>query len=112
MNLLSPPEAARRLNISVKTLIAHVRSGDLQYTNVGRGTKKPRRMFSDNDLEDFIEKRTTRESPCQCTDQKVRRFGTTTSKSNVVGFMALRAERVDGRRNSWSAPGAKKRSKN
>src|SRR5262245_38763671 len=52
--LRTPAEAARKLRCSIKTLFAHVASGALRYVDIGRGTKRPHRMFTDADLDAFI----------------------------------------------------------
>ncbi|WP_082025600.1 helix-turn-helix domain-containing protein [Methyloceanibacter caenitepidi] len=97
MRLLTPSEAAARLNVSRKTLDAHVKAGELLFINVGRGSNKPRRRFTESDLADFIEARREREIPCRSTDRKARRSTTTTSKCEVVAFTALQGARADGK---------------
>ena len=47
-------EAAQRLGCSIKTLNGHVASGALGYVAIGHGKKRPRKMFTDADLDDFI----------------------------------------------------------
>ncbi len=61
--LRTPAEAAARLQISMKQLRAFVRSGELRYVNVGRGSKKPRIRFTDADLTEFIAAHTQRNNP-------------------------------------------------
>jgi excisionase family DNA binding protein len=68
--LRSPQSAAARLGVSVKTLQGYVSDGELRYINVGRGTKKVRRRFTDEDLEDLIQRRAQRDLPCQSTGIK------------------------------------------
>jgi excisionase family DNA binding protein len=101
--LLTPVEVASLLRCSRKTLAAHVRTGALKYVNIGCGTKRPRRMFAEADVEEFIERQTHRDVPCQSTVRKVRRIATTTSGSEVIGFMALRERRNAEKRNAFSA---------
>jgi predicted site-specific integrase-resolvase len=55
--LLTPKIAAERLGVSIKTLIGFARDGEIRYINVSRGKKKTRRMFTDQDIEDFKERR-------------------------------------------------------
>ena len=43
-------EAAARLGCSVKTLKAHIASGALGYVVIGHGSKRPRKMFTDADI--------------------------------------------------------------
>lgn len=93
--LLTPPQAARRLAITTEQLIAFVNAGDLRFINIGRGTTKPRYAFSPADLDAFIANRRTQGIPCQFSKpRKVRHISGTTSKSNVVGFMAQRDARL------------------
>jgi hypothetical protein len=61
--LLTPNEAAHRLRICKKTLLAHVQAGDLRYIDVGLGKVKPRRMFAPADIIDFISRHTRKDSP-------------------------------------------------
>src|SRR5262249_50091024 len=50
--LKTAAQAAIKLNCSIKTLRAHVAAGDLRYVSIGKGTKRPRRMFTDPDIND------------------------------------------------------------
>jgi hypothetical protein len=94
--LLDIPAAASRLNITAEKVRAFVRDGDLKYVNVGHGSKKPRYRFEDSDINAFIEKRRQQDiPPCQSSKpQSPRRIIGTTSRSNVVGFMAQRAAQL------------------
>ena len=93
--LRTPAEAAARLQISAKQLRAFVRSGELRYVNVGRGSKKPRIRFTDADLTEFIAARTRRNNPpCPSTARKTRRTTFMTSSSEVIGFQARRNARA------------------
>ncbi|WLB15780.1 helix-turn-helix domain-containing protein [Bradyrhizobium japonicum] len=64
-HLRSPQSAAERLGVSVKTLNGYVRDGEIRYINVGRGSKKQRRKFTDEDIDELIERRARRDVPCQ-----------------------------------------------
>ncbi|WP_147151693.1 helix-turn-helix domain-containing protein [Reyranella soli] len=88
--LRSPAEIAARLHCSPRTLAEHVRTGGLRYVIIGHGTKRPRKMFTDADVEEFIERQTRRDVPCQSTSPRARRSTTTTSNSEVIAFTALR----------------------
>src|SRR6266581_8213548 len=93
--LRTPAEAAARLQISAKQLRAFVRSGELRYVNVGRGSKKPRIRFTDADLTEFIAARTQRNNPpCPSTNLRTRRTTFMTSSSEVIGFQARRNARA------------------
>ena len=107
--LLTPRQAAARLNCSQKTLTSHVKDGNLRYVNIGLGSKKPRRMFTDADISDFITRRTQRDAPCQFSNLKARRSTTSIFKSSGRGFMALRAAKADAKRKRLSEARAKSR---
>jgi DNA-binding transcriptional MerR regulator len=92
-----PAEAAKLLGISVKTLIGFARDGEIRYINVSRGAKKTRRMFTDQDIEEFKERRARRDVPCPFTSTKTARSTTTISNSRVIGFTARRALRASER---------------
>src|SRR5262249_41592075 len=66
-SLLTPTQAARRLNCSIKTLNGHIASGALRYVNVGHGRVRVRRMFTDADLDEFIQVQTRKVTPCPST---------------------------------------------
>src|SRR6266566_8978092 len=96
--LRTPAEAAARLQISAKQLGIFVRSGELRYVNVGRGSKKPRIRFTDADLTEFIAAHTQRNNPpCPSTARKTRRTTSLTSNSEVIGFTARRNARAAGK---------------
>lgn len=90
--LLTSEEAAAMLSVSTKTLREFVRAGDIAYVPLGRGKSKPRLGFHMDDINDFIRGRRTRE--CLSISQKTVRTTTSTSKSEVIGFMALQAQRT------------------
>lgn len=92
--LLTPKEAAARLAITVDHLAGLVADGEIAYIFVGRGEKRPRRRFAEEDLDAFIERRRRREvSPPSIP--KSRR-----TNSMVVGFSALRNARLAERQKS------------
>jgi len=97
--LRTPAEAARKLGCSVKTLRAHVAAGDLRYVIIGKGTKRPRRMFADPDLNEFIANQTRKDVPCPSTriETAARRSSISISKSKVIGFMEARNRRRDAK---------------
>ena len=95
--LRTPAEAAARLRVSRKTLTEHVRSGALRYVIIGCGSKRPRKMFTDADIEEFIERQTRRDVPCPSIAPRARRSTTTTSSGRVIAFTALRNARTDAK---------------
>lgn len=93
--LLTPLEAAAQLGCSKKILLEHVRAGAIRYVNVGRGKKKIRRMFTEDDLAEFVKTRTQRDTPpCPSTRRKGRPTTTTTFSIEVADFTALRAAKA------------------
>jgi hypothetical protein len=96
--LRTPTEAARKLHCSIKTLDGYVASGALRYVNVGHGKKRPRRMFTDPDLNEFIANRTRKDSPCPSSRTHAHRSGASTSRSEVIAFSARRNARPSGTR--------------
>jgi len=98
--LKTPSQAARRLGVSIRTLRGLVSSGELRYVNVGRGKQREKMMFTDNDLDDLIAKRTRQKAQqlCQSTSPAARRTITTTSNGKVLAFTARRNGRIGGKR--------------
>lgn len=94
--LLDANHAAARLNITTEQLLAHVGDGAIRYINIGRGTKRPRYRFDPADLDAFKESRSTLEQPTcpSLSPKRASRITGIASKSNVVGFTALRAARL------------------
>ena len=62
-------------------------------SSIGHGTKRPRRMFTDADLDEFIADQTRKDVPCPSTATSARRTGNSTSSSEVIAFTALRRPR-------------------
>jgi excisionase family DNA binding protein len=91
-------EAAARLGCSVRTLQGHIASGAIRYVNIGHGRTKPRRMFTDSDLAEFIANQTRKDSPCQSIATRAHHTSNTTSKSQVIAFSARPSARLGGTR--------------
>ncbi len=94
--LRTPAEAAAKLGCSIKTLNSHIKAGGLKYVIIGHGTKRPRKMFTDADLNQFIADQTCKAVPCPSirTETADRRTGTSTSRLKVIGFMDRRNARL------------------
>ena len=60
--LYTTKQAAEALQISIRQIRGLVHDGELRYINVGRGNKKPRMRFADDDLAEFRERRRRREA--------------------------------------------------
>src|ERR1700727_2208023 len=93
LDLMDGKEAARRLNITEDQLCALVQDGEISYINVGRGKKRPRRRYTEEDLQELIERRRRREA-CLSGNPETRRSTVSTSGSAVIGFTALRNARL------------------
>jgi hypothetical protein len=92
--LLTAAQAAAKLNCSIKTLNGHVKADELKYVIIGHGMKRPRKMFTDADLNQFIVDQTRKDiAACPSTSPRVRHTGTSTSKCEVIGFTARRNAR-------------------
>jgi hypothetical protein len=98
--LLTPREAAARLRCSGKTLFGHVASGALRYVAVGQGRKRPRKMFTDSDLNEFISNQTRKDlpAPWPSSRTRVRPTGASTSRSEVIAFSARQQAGTSGKR--------------
>src|SRR5262245_54416926 len=86
--LRTPAEAASKLGCSIKTLNGHIVSGALGYVIIGHGKKRPRKMFTDGDLNAFIINQTRKDVPCPSTASRARRSSTSSSGSEVIAFTA------------------------
>jgi hypothetical protein len=84
--LRTPREAAARLRCAPKTLSGYVESGLLRYVLVGRGTKRQRKMFTDDDLTSFIDQQKRKAVPVSCPSSKTRVHRIGDSTSNIVGI--------------------------
>src|SRR5262249_44085455 len=65
--LKTTAQAAAKLGCSIKTLNGHVTSGALKYVAIGHGKRRTRRVFTDADLDNFIEAQTRKDVPCPST---------------------------------------------
>jgi hypothetical protein len=92
--LRTPTEAAAKLACSIKTLNGHVDAGALRYVIIGHGTKRPRRMFTDADLDEFITNQTRKDAPCPSTRTRVHpTTGSTSRSTEVIAFSVRRNAR-------------------
>jgi hypothetical protein len=97
--LRTAAQAAAKLNMSVKTLTGHVASGALGYVIIGHGKKRPRKRFTDSDLDAFIANQTRKDSPsCLSTKSRARHTGTSTSSGTVIDFTGPRKPPTDAKR--------------
>ena len=91
--LLTLKEAAERMAISEKHLLAFVKNGSIPFLNVGLGGVRPSYRFRPEALDAWERQREQwQESAKQgCSSVKERRSSNTTSASQVLDFAALRA---------------------
>ena len=90
-SLSDTKQAASYLKVTVEQIRGFVDDGELIFINVGRGKKRPRMRFAQEDLDRFIDSRRQKSNPpCLSTKRKNRRITNMTSKSPVIGFTALR----------------------
>jgi hypothetical protein len=87
-------EAAVKLRCSVKTLNGYVAAGALKYVIIGHGMKRPRKMFTAADLDEFIAAQTRKDVPCPSSARSARHTGISTSNTEVIGFTARRNARL------------------
>jgi excisionase family DNA binding protein len=97
MKLLTIAAAADRLSVSIDTLRGLVRDGEMRFVNVGRGKVKPRIMFTDRDIDDFVTRRSSR-----VTLSKSRKANGAAALGSGEGFAALR-KKVEGMTSSERA---------
>jgi hypothetical protein len=95
--LLTRAQAAAKLNCSLRTLDGHVASGALRYVAIGHGKKRPRRMFTDADLNAFIANQTRKDVPCPSTAAPARRSGSTIFGGEVIAFTGVPRPRPGGK---------------
>lgn len=87
--LFTPKEAAAKLNMSVKTLMSHVKEGRLRFINIGTQTRKVHR-FTPYNLQTFIENQKIRETPkCQSISAPALKPIAMTSGLEANDFMAI-----------------------
>ena len=86
--------AARKLGISEDQTRGLIADGELQFINLGRGKKRPRMRFAEADLDELIERRRRKITPCLSTKRRNHRIGSLTSKPEVIGFMARRNAQI------------------
>jgi excisionase family DNA binding protein len=83
-------QAARKLGISEDQTRGLIEDGELQFIDLGRGKKRPRMRFTEADLDDLIERRRRKNTPCLSTRRKSHHITSTKSKPEAIGFMARR----------------------
>jgi hypothetical protein len=96
--LKTAAQAAARLNCSTKTLDGYVKAGAIGYVIIGHGKKRPRKMFTDADLNEFIANQTRKDVPCPSTASRARHSGIMISGGTVIDFTAPRKPPTDAKR--------------
>ena len=108
--LMTMEEAAAYLHIAPRTLRDHIARGEIRYVAVGGGRGRPRKLFTEDDIQDFV-RRQSRMQPCPSTAGRAPRSTATTSKSTVLAFPAQQARPISAlprQRKSVSAPKRKR----
>jgi hypothetical protein len=96
--LRSLRQAAAKLGCSERTLRGHVAVGALRYVQIGHGTKRPRKMFTDADLDEFIANQTRKDAPAWPSSKtRARHTSASTYKSTVIAFSARPNKRPSGK---------------
>ena len=85
---LTAPEVCRLLRIDGKTLLRHVRAGNIRYVLKGLGSVRPRREFTMSDVLEFLKNQERRE--CPSTGPKTRNSTSSTFGGEVYDFTVLR----------------------
>ncbi|WP_425311710.1 helix-turn-helix domain-containing protein [Microvirga massiliensis] len=100
--LLTIPETAEILGMSVKTVTGHINAGRLPSIAVGNGQMRSRRRIHPDDLQKFFDAQ--RRIECQSTSPRTRRFGTMTFRSDANGFTDLLERQKNERQRPSSGP--------
>ncbi|MCB1443003.1 MAG: helix-turn-helix domain-containing protein [Methyloceanibacter sp.] len=97
--LLTLKQAADLLDVSVATLRRYVDEGSLRYIDMTRhGSVRRRMKFDRQDLENFKARRSRIETARCPSNAKARPTISSTSKSEVYDFAALRDQRASTKR--------------
>jgi excisionase family DNA binding protein len=61
--LLKPREVAAQLGVSVLTLRRLIANGAIEYVMIGNSNSRPRKAFTQTQVDDFLQSRVRRKSP-------------------------------------------------
>ncbi|WP_405052963.1 helix-turn-helix domain-containing protein [Sphingomonas sp. SORGH_AS_0802] len=92
-DLLTPDQAAARLDVSTKTLRRLRQEGHIRYVAI---TDRKIRYRPD-DCDEFVASRARKAPECPSTSRKTRPISTSTSSGKVVGFTARPGQKPSGR---------------
>ncbi len=92
---LPPKAVCGLLNMDTKTLMRHVKAGNIRYVLKGFGERRQHREFTLEDIMGFLDKRTREE--CPSINRRARRTSSTTSGEEVYDFMAQQIRRREGK---------------
>lgn len=98
--LMTTAEVAVRLSISKKTLLRHVREGEIACVTIGTGLRTNRR-FALSQLAEFISNRGKGDSDMSVYKSKASPCTTTTFRSTAIAFTELPKARNKGTRKPW-----------
>ncbi|WP_352560728.1 helix-turn-helix domain-containing protein [Mesorhizobium sp. M0025] len=97
LRLLTPAEAAEFLAVTPKHLLELTNEGALRWVNIGLEGKRPTRRYKQDDLAEFIGKRS--QKACRYTESTANQNTPLTSSFSVVDFPVPRARATSARRN-------------
>ncbi|WP_425374522.1 helix-turn-helix domain-containing protein [Mesorhizobium waimense] len=97
-SLLTPVQAAELLAVTPKHLLELTNEGALRWVNIGLEGKRPIRRYKQEDLAEFIEKRS--QKACRYTENTANQNTPMTSSFAVVDFPAPRARATSARQSA------------
>ena len=109
--LTKPKELAQDLNMSVKTLLEHVKAGNIAFVVIGHGKRRRHIAFRPCDIESFLEHQARREAggeACRSTKGQAVRFGSTSLNLVEYDFAARRARQISAKPQPSKNAGAMK----
>src|SRR6516165_4144542 len=83
---LNMGETAKLLAVNIKTLGKLIDAGSISYRQVGLGGLRPRRVFTAEDVVEFLAKQKRTGQPCRSLNQLAARSTASISSAAVVAF--------------------------
>ena len=98
LRLLTPTQAAEFLAVTPKHLLELTNEGAVRWVNIGLEGKRPTRRYRQDDLAEFIAKRS--QKACRYIESTANQNIPMTSSFTVVDFPVPRARATSARRNA------------
>ncbi|TGT65368.1 helix-turn-helix domain-containing protein [Mesorhizobium sp. M2E.F.Ca.ET.166.01.1.1] len=95
--VLTPAQAAELLAVTPKHLLELTNEGALRRVNIGLESKRPTRRYAQDDLIEFIERRS--QKACRFIESTANQNTPMTSSFAVIDFSVPRARATSARRN-------------